>query len=145
MDVADVDPIGVVKPYLEAHSAVQAWFGDPDWISPINEPPFPHLQLLDTPGGSDLTMRWLIAPELTLRLLGDFDGTPGKKALRDGMYVILQALRDLPLVPAVPGKPVVTEVRFTGAGGYVPEPTGQPAYLARVQLYMHPATAAVAP
>jgi hypothetical protein len=144
VEVRDLDPIGVAKPYLEAHQGVRAWFGDPGWISDRNEPPYPRLQLLDTPGGTDLLRRWLVGQELTLRLLADPDGTPGKKALRDGMGVILDALRDLPEVPAISGEPVVTDVRFTGAVGYVPEPTGQLAYLARVQIFMHPATLAKA-
>lgn len=141
MEVGQLDAIGVAKPYLEAHSAVQAWFGAPGWISALNRPPYPQLQMLDTPGGNDRTRRWLIACEITLKLFADFDGTPGKKALRDGMGVILDALRDLPEVPAVPGKAVVTLVEFPGAAGYLPEPTGQMVYMSRVLLWMHPATA----
>jgi hypothetical protein len=83
-------------------------------------------------------MTWLIAPEITLKAFGDFDGTPGKAQLRRVLYTALQALRDLPLIPTSPGQPVITGVRFPGTGGWLPEPTGQPCYVARPQLYMHP-------
>lgn len=146
MKVGELDPIGVAAPYLEVHQDVRDWFGDPGWISDRNEPPYPRLQLLDTPGGVERTRRWLIGREMTLKLFADFDGSPGKKALHDGMGVILDALAELPEVPAVPGKPVITLVEFTGAMGYVPEPTGQMVYMSRVLLWMHPATtAAVGP
>lgn len=142
MKVGQLDAIGVAKPYLESHADVLAWFGAPGWISAVNRPPYPQLQMLDTPGGNDRTRRWLIGQEITLKLFADFDGTPGKKALRDGMGVILDALRDLPDVPSEPGQPVVTQVEFPGAMGFLPEPTGQWVYMSRVLLWMHPATTA---
>ena len=138
--VRDLDPIRVAKPYLEVHQDVAEWFGDSDWISALNEPPYPHLQMLDTPGGVERTRRWLIGREVTLKLFADFDGTPGKTQLHDGMGVILDALAELSEVPAEPGKPVITLVEFPGAQGYLPEPTGQMVYMSRVLFWMHPAT-----
>lgn len=136
-DVVDADPAAVVIAYFHVHGALtEALNGG--GISARNEPPYPHLQVLDTPGGSDRALTWLIAPEVTIRAYGDLDGTPGKAVLRRVLYTALQALRDLPNVPAGPGQPVVTAVDFTGAGGWLPEPTGQPCYVARPRLYMHP-------
>lgn len=137
-DLVDADPVAVVLAYLNSHAAVTEVLGGPDRISDRNEPPYPHLGVTDTSGGSDRDLRWLIAPEITLTLWGDLDGSPSKAALRRIFYRILQALRDMPGVAAEPGQPVVTHVQSTGAGGWSPEPTGQPRYLGRVQVYMHP-------
>lgn len=137
-DLVDADPAAAVIAYLDAQLAVQEALGGTGRISARNEPPYPHLGVTDTPGGSDRNMRWLIAPEITLNLWGDLDGSPGKAALRRIFYTILQALRDMPDQPAAPGQPVVTFVQSTGAGGWSPEPTTQPRYLGRVQLFMHP-------
>lgn len=137
-DLVDADPVAVVIAYLNSHTAVLAALGGTGRISARNQPPYPHLGVTDTPGGSDLTMRWLIAPEITLKLWGDMDGSPGKAELRRIFYTILTALRDLPDQPTAPGQPVVTDVRSTGAGGWSPEPTGQPQYIGRQQIFMHP-------
>jgi hypothetical protein len=138
VDVVDADPATVVIAYLNAHAGLTEALGGEGRISALNEPPYPHLQVLDTPGGSDRDLTWLIAPEITLKAFGDFDGTPGKTKLRRVLYTALQALRDLPSIPTPPGQPVVTGVRFNGTGGWVPEPNGQPCYNARPQLFMHP-------
>lgn len=140
-DLVDADPVAVARAYLTTHAEVLEALGGPDRISANNEPPYPHLGMLDTPGGSDRDLQWLIAPEISLTLWGDMDGSPGKAVLRRTLYVVLQALRDMPDVPTVPGQPVVTHVQSTGAGGWSPEPTGQPRYLARVQMFMHPPNA----
>jgi hypothetical protein len=137
-DLEDADAVAVVIGYLNSLPAVTEILGGSDRISDRNEPPYPHLKVTDTPGGSDRGMRWLIAQELTLELYGDMDGSPGKADLRRGLVRILTALRDLPDVPAVAGQPVVTSVETTGAFGFVPEPTGQPRYIARRLVYLHP-------
>lgn len=141
----DLDVVGVAKPFLESSQDCRDWFGDPNpdsWISSQNEPPYPRLVMLDTPGGSSRDRRlWLIAPELSLKLLADFDGTPGKKALRDGLALVVDELMQLPKSQFAPGQPVVTDVLVTADIGYLPEPTGQMAYTARLQLFMHPAGA----
>lgn len=137
-DLVDADPVDVVIAYLNSHPEVVAVLGGDDRISKENEPPYLHLGITDTTGGSDRTLRWLIAPELTLKLWGDLDGTPGKAAMRRALYTILQALRDLPDQPTEPGQPVVTAVESRVGGGWTPEPTGQPQYSARVQVFLHP-------
>lgn len=140
VDVVDADPATIVITYLSAHAGLTTELGGEGRISSLNEPPYAHLQVLDTPGGSDRDLTWLVAPEVTLRAYGDFDGTPGKAKLRRVLYVALQALRDLPGIPAAAGKPVITAVRFPGTGGWTPEPNGQPCYSARPQLFLHPPT-----
>jgi hypothetical protein len=144
-DLVDADPAAAVIAYLNGHTAVEGALGGAGRISARNEPPYPHLGVTDTPGGTDRDMRWLTGPEITLTLWGDLDGTPGKAALRRIFYTIVQALRDFPDQPTEPGQPVVTEVRSTGAGGWSPEPTGQPRYLGRVQVFMHPPQSIPAP
>lgn len=140
----EVDPIAVTRPFLTVHPQVVAAFtpflgdgGIDDHITPRNEPPYPHVTLTDPPG-DDRSLRHLIAPLMQVEVHGDLDGTHGKPLLRSLLYVILGALVELPDTPAAPGQPVVTNVSSAGGGGWVPEPTGQPRYLATVRLHMHP-------
>jgi len=138
-DLAAVDPLASARTWLLSHPAVL-------WpVEPRNEAPYPRCVLTDPPGGSDRGLRWLLAPELTLHMLGDIDGTPGKAELRRMMYVTLEALFELPNFPPAPGAPVVTSVESSGAVGWSPEPTGQPRYIASVRMYMHPGLAVVEP
>ena len=90
------------------------------------------------PPGDDRTLVHLIAPVVQIEVYGDPDGSPGKPALRRILYTVLQSLARLPETPTVAGEPVVTAVVSTGGGGWSPEPTGQPRYLATVRMYMHP-------
>lgn len=144
-DLVDADPAAVVIAYLSSHPAVTEALGGPGRISLKNQPPYPHLGVADTPGGSDRDLRWLISPEISLTLWGDLDGSPGKAALRRALYTVLQALAELPEQATGPGQPVVTAVESSGAGGWSPEPTGQPRYLSRVRVYMHPPVEAPTP
>lgn len=144
-DLVDADPVGTVIAFLNANSAVLEALGGSGRIGLLNKPPYPCLGVVDTPGGSDRNLRWLIAPEITLNLWGDLDGSPGKAELRRIMYVVLQELRDLPERPTEPGHPVVTSVESTGAVGWAPEPTGQGKYTARIQIYMHPPVSEATP
>lgn len=137
-DIVDADPVPVVVACLSAHQGLRELLGDGDRVTALNEPPYPHIQVIDTPGGWDRDLRWLYAPEVTLKAFGDFDGTPGKAMLRKVLYTALQALRDLPDQPVQPGQPVVTGFEFLGAGGWTPEPTGQPCYSARPRIWLHP-------
>jgi hypothetical protein len=102
-----------------------------------NEPPYPHVRLLDPPG-SDRGLQHGLAPLLQIEVLGDLDGSHSKPLLRRILYVILGALAELPDIPAQPGQSVVSYVESSGGGGYVPEPTGQPRYIATVRMHMHP-------
>jgi hypothetical protein len=135
-DVVDADALAVALAHLRADATLAAEFGDGERFTSRNEPPYPHVRVTDTPGGSDRALEWLTSPELTIETHGDLDGSPGKATLRRLHYLVLQALRDLPKTEQA--GPVVTAVMFTGGGGYVPEPTGQPRYLSRVQLSIHP-------
>lgn len=138
-DVVDADPVAVVIAYYLASEVLTEALGGAGRVSGLNEPPYPHIQVLDTPGGNDRSLEWLIAPELTIKVYGDFDGSPGKAELRRVFYLALQELRDLPKRPSVPGQPVVTAVDFSrGGSGWQPEPDGQPCYFARPQIYLHP-------
>lgn len=134
----NLDPVAIARAYLLAHPDVQEALGGDDRIGARNEPPYPCVVLSDPPG-DDRTLRHLIAPLLQIEVYGDLDGTPGKPVLRGIMYDILEALAALPEQPTVPGQPVVTSVAPSGGGGYVPDPTGQPRYIATVRMHMHPA------
>lgn len=139
-DLADADPVAVARAWLVTRTALTDLLGSgSDGIGADNVPPYPCVRLLDPPG-NDRTLRHLIAPLLQVEVLGDLDGHPGKPMLRNILYRVLQELVLLPEQPTGPGEPVVTHVQSTGGGGWAPEPTGQPRYIATVQMFMHPAT-----
>ncbi len=139
-DVVDLDAVAVARAHLLGRAGlVQAFGGGDGWVTSDNEPPYPHVALLDTPGGTDRTLDWLVGGEVTVETYGDLDGTPGKAELRRLHTLVLQELRDLPKQPVTdPAAVVITGVTFPGARGYVPLPTGQPRYLSRVVLWGHP-------
>lgn len=136
--LTEVDPVAVARAWLTREgsrtSAALAGGGD---VGPYNEPPYPCVRLTDPPG-NDRTLTHLIAPMLQIEVLGDLDGTPGKPELRRILYTVLEELVELPEQPSAAGEPVVTAVTSTGGGGWSPEPTGQPRYIATVQIHMHP-------
>ncbi len=136
-----LDPVALTLPYLTTHPYVVTALGGGDigdHISARNEPPYPHIRLLDPPG-NDLDLRHLLAPVMQIEVHGDLDGSHGKPFLRDILYAVLEALVDMPNQPQInPTAPVITAVGSTGGGGWSPEPTGQPRYLATVQIHMHP-------
>lgn len=136
--LTEADPIPITRAWLLASPLVTEALGGPDRVSAHNEPPYPCAVLTDVPG-SDRGLRHLIAPLVQVEVIGDVDGTPGKPALRRALYTILERLRDLPETEQTdPTLPIVTAVVSTGGGGWSPLPTGQPRYLATVQVYMHP-------
>ena len=136
-DLAAADPLPRVARWLSDHPAVVEALGGPGRVGADNAPPYPRLRLLDTPGGDDRDLRWLTVVSLQVEALGDLDGAPGKEALRRALYTALGALAELPNVPCPPGLPVITAVRSARAGGWVPEPSGQPRYVAEVRVYVH--------
>lgn len=138
-DLADVDPVATARTFLLASARVSEVLGGPDRVGAHNEPPYPCVVLTDVPG-SDRDLTHLLAPLLQVEVFGDPDGSPGKPALRRILYTVLAELKALREQTFGPGEPVVTDVRSTGGGGWSPEPTGQPRYLATVQMFMHPAT-----
>lgn len=112
--------------------------GGPGRVGADNEPPYPRLRVLDTTGGADRDLRWLAAQEIQVDAYGDLSGFPGKGELRRILYVALGALMELPEQPPASGFPVVTAVTSTRAGGWLPEPTGQPRYVALIRVFSHP-------
>lgn len=136
-DLAAADALPRVVAWLSTHSEVTASLGGSGRVSAVNEPPYPRLRVLDT-GGDDRGLRWLLAQDVQIEAYGDLDGMPGKSELRRILYVALGAVMELPDQPQTVGYPTVTSVRTVQAGGWVPEPSGQPRYLATVRLYVHP-------
>lgn len=137
MDLADVDPVAIARAPLLASERLEAALGGGGRVGPYNEPPYPCIRLTDPPG-DDRDMRHLIAPLVQVEVYGDPDGSPGKPALRRILYIALQVLKTLPEQDYQRGEPVVTQVTSSGGGGWSPEPTGQPRYIATVRLHMHP-------
>lgn len=141
-NLADVDPVGIARPWLLAQDDVTTELGGPDRVGPYNEPPYPRVVLTDPPG-DDRDLTHLIGPLLQVEVYGDPDGTPGKPVLRRCMYTVLQALARIPEQQTEPGEPVITAVRSTGGGGWSPIRVAggdQPRYIATVRLFGHPAT-----
>jgi hypothetical protein len=137
-DLARADPLPVVLAWLDGHPALVEALGGTGRVGPVNEPPYPRLRVTDPPGGDDRDLRWLISTEVLLEAYGDLDGSPGKAALRRILYLAVGVLAELPGQPYQPGQPVITDVRSSRAGGWVPEPTGQPRYLGSVRVFSHP-------
>ena len=136
-DLARADPLPRVLSWLAAHPAVTAELGGAGRVGAVNEPPYPRLRLLDV-AADDRGLRWLVAPEIQVEAYGDLDGSPGKAALRRILYVALGALQELPDQAPTPGGPTITGVVSSRGGGWVPEPSGQPSYVAAVRVYTHP-------
>ena len=132
------DPVAAARAWLLTRTTVSTALGGTGRVGSHNEPPYPCVVLTDPPG-NDLTLRHLIAPILQIEVLGDMDGSPGKPALREILYTVLEELVLLTDTPQTdPTQPVVTAVTSSGGGGWVPMPNGQPRYLATVTMHMHP-------
>lgn len=138
IDIVRADPLPRVIQWLSGHAAVVAALGGPDRVGARNVPPYPRLIVTDPPGGDDRYMRWLMSKAVQIEAVGDLDGTPGKAALNTALYTALGVLAELPEEEAPPGGPVVTAVRSAVAGGWSPLPSGQPRYVATVQVFAHP-------
>lgn len=131
------DPLPRVLDWLRGHPQVTAALGGAGRVGLYNEPPYPRLRVTDPPGAAARPLRWLTATSLQLEAYGDLGGDPGKDALRACLWTALGALAELPDQPAGDGQPVITAVTLDGSG-WVPEPTGQPRYLATVTVLTHP-------
>ena len=138
VDLSLNDPIPRVLSWLTAHTEVTSALGAAGRIGASNTPPYPCIRVLDTGGGDDRDLRWLMAPEVQIEVYGDLDGSPGKEALRRILYTALGALTELPYQPHDPAYPTITDVTVSRSGGWVPEPSGQPRYLAAVKIWLHP-------
>lgn len=137
-DLADVDPVALARTWLMGRPRVIAVLGGARFPA-RNEPPYPCVRLTDPPG-DDRSLTHLLAPLVQVEVLGDVDGTPGKPVLRRILYTVLQELTYLPDQEFGPGEVVVTSVTASGGGGFVPEPNGQPRYIATVRMHAHPPT-----
>lgn len=138
--LADADPLALLVPAVSADQRVADVLGVPldrlpDHVSDRNEPPYPHIKMTDPPG-SDLGLRNLMAPLIQVEVHGDMDGSHGKPLLRNVLYTVLEVLAEYPDRPQA--RPVITAVTSSGGGGWAPEPTDQPRYLATVTVYIHP-------
>jgi hypothetical protein len=136
-DLADVDPVAITRAWLLTRPQVTSRLGNPTQIGAYNQPPYPCVRLTDPPG-DDRTLQHLIAPLVQIEVYGDIDGTPGKPALRALLYRVLAEMKQLPDQATEPGDPVVTSIGSSGGGGWSPEPTGQPRYIATVRMHVHP-------
>lgn len=141
--LADTNVVALSRRFLLSLPEVTAALGGEGRVGSTNEPPYPRVRLNDPPG-DDRGLTHLIAPLLQVEVLGDPGLSGQKPILRDALYDVLQALARLPEMQALgefareDREPVITAVTSTGGGGYVPEPTGQPRYLATVRLHCHP-------
>lgn len=135
--IADVDPFGLAVAHLITHPRVTEVLGGPGRVNADNEPPYPRLRVTNPPG-DDRSLRWVLGSRVVLDVLGDMDGTPSRATLRRILYTVLAALTELPDLDWPEGSAVVTDVRSSAGGGWLPEPTGQPRYTAEVMVYAHP-------
>lgn len=101
-------------------------------------PPYPMIVVTSTAAGR--FGRWVARPELLVEVWGDPDGRPGKKALYGLLVTALRVLRMLPDRDFGPGEAVVTFVSDDAAGGWLPDPGGQPRWVAAVPVAGHPPT-----
>ncbi len=140
-DLADADPVGAVTGWLAGHpdlgvlQAAEAT-GAGRWVGVTNAPPFPRLRITDT--GADL--RALRGPSdvtLSVEVLGDLDGRPGKAALRRFAVACVEALDEVTERPDVGG---CVFSRMTVGGPYwSPLPPGnQPRYVFTATLRYRP-------
>lgn len=142
-DLADTDIVALSRRYLLSLPEVTEALGGEGRVGPNNEPPYLCVRLTDPPG-DDRDLRHLVAPLLQVEVLGDPALLGQKPQMRRALFRVLQELAQLPERQALGefarlvDEPVVTSVLSTGGGGWVPEPTGQPKYIATVRMYVHP-------
>lgn len=129
--VVPVDHVALVLSALQASDEVleQVGAGGPAHVSGLNEPPYTHLQVVESSGGDDGRLVWSTTGEVQILAWGEPGGRPGKAELRRQLYVALVWLARMPDRPHVAGRPVVSDVRLVGSARWQPHPaTGQPGY-----------------
>lgn len=143
------DVHAAVAAYLAGHADVRAALPahplDPDTANVVADVagPYPCLRLVGTPAGTELNLRHRVVQELLVEAWGDPDAAPDPTALRAVLYVALRALAELAEDDGAPVEGiVVSHVASSQPGTYLPDPTGQPRYLAGVTITAHPATPA---
>lgn len=137
--LAAADPVAAVIAWLRGHGEIVAALGGEDRISGLNEAPYPRLQVVPSPGGSDRDLVWRTEPEVALVTYGSLDGTPGQSALRGLHYLALAVVRQLPNSTFTSTQAVVSTVRPSSAARWAPEPlTRQPAWRSTLIVSIHP-------
>lgn len=139
-DLPDVDAITLA--HLRANVArLPLLDGDAERIrGDVRQPPYPMLVIGSTTAGDDGDLLWRVTAEILFEAWGDPDGRPGKAALRKVLYAALQIARELPDLDYGPGQDVITSVSSSAGGGFSPDPTGQPRWVAAIRVSAHPPT-----
>lgn len=136
---ADADPVAVVLAWLQNHPEAERLLGGPGHVSGVEEAPWPRLIVDGGVGGDLRTFTWDAEHEVTLTLVGDPTGAPGKAAMWSIALRILRLVADLPDQQEVDEySPVVSKVRPSGVAVYQPRQNGQPAYNFGVFVTLRP-------
>lgn len=136
----DADAVAEVLTWLRGHPVTLDLLGTPDpSVSGILEAPWPHLIVGEGTNGDLRNMVWEQEQEVTLELVSDPTGAPGKAALRKQVLQLAQAALELPNQPRTATDVVVSSVRV------VPTPpvysklsTGQLSYRVSLMVVVHP-------
>ncbi|WP_328491173.1 hypothetical protein [Streptomyces zaomyceticus] len=137
-NLADADPVSALLAWLQNHPEVADALGGPGRVSGIEEGPWPHLRVDHGPGGDLRDLRWAISPEVTLEVLGDPGGWPGKAELRRILLRCALAAQELAEAPHAPGKPVISGIKPSGLLLWAPLATGHPRWLMNLSVTIHP-------
>jgi hypothetical protein len=140
-ELADADPVGGATGWLAGHAdlaALQAELatGEGRWIGTYNAPPYPRLRITDT--SADLMLfRGPQDVTLSIDVLGDIDGRPGKAQLRRFAVAVIECLDQLTYVPEAGGC-VFSLATVTGPYWSPLPPANQPRYVLSAQLRSRP-------
>lgn len=135
----EADPVAEV---LRAYKADPSAVGVPDetHISGQIEGPWPHIVVSPGPGGDLRDALAVIEPDVLVEVIGPADGSIGSAALwRIAMRCITTAKR-LEQDVTEPGRPVISQVRFTGGLTKQPLSSGQVRYQANLSVAISPPT-----
>ncbi|MER6109383.1 hypothetical protein [Streptomyces hirsutus] len=138
LNLEDADPVAVLLPWLQQSAQAADALGGPGRVSGIYEAPWPHLAISHGPGGDLRTLQWATEPEVTLEVLGDPGGWPGKAELRRILVRCATAAQGIVEAPHVPGRPVVNGVKPSGLLVWSPLVDGQPRWLMNLAVTLHP-------
>lgn len=136
--LADVNPVAEVLAWLQSHTSVLAAVGGVSHISGRVEPPYPHIRVEPSPGGSYRDLRWAIEPEITVTTVGDVDGSPGQAALRRIHHIVLLATAEIPRRTHQPGQTVVSHVRAVSGTAPLATPLGSRGWTTALTVVCHP-------
>jgi len=144
VDLASADPLAAATAALTASPAVAAALAR--WPAPgtrrvLGEarPPWPMLQVTAGATGGTGLLRWTVRSEVLVSAWGAPDRSIGSADLRGLLYVALGVLAELPELRAVPGAPVVCDVRLSVPAQPLEQPDGQLRWFAGLDITCHPA------